>query len=139
MDYKPTLYTRTNDMSMDQLYSMIGSVKKWCEENLPPPVIRRRTTTKVMVYKEVGGEIYGAYTDKYNWIVINLSVCHNLRILIRTVIHEYVHTTQDLKDYNRINKRVGYEKNPYELQANKIEQRSYKKCWDEIKGEYTSW
>ena len=91
---------------MDQSYNIVRSVISWCQENLSPPVIKRRSVMKVMVFRETGGD-YGYYCDQNNWLVINLDVTPNIRMLIRSTIHEYTHSLQNLKEYSLMNKQVG--------------------------------
>jgi hypothetical protein len=139
MNYKPTLYTKTSDIGMDHSYSIIREVVEWCERTLPPPVINRRRDTQIMVFKCTEEIVYGYFCHKNNWIAINLTYCDNVRTLIRTVIHEYVHTIQNLKEYALLNREVGYDKNPLEIEANEYERKYYKKCWSEIIGYYQDW
>ena len=138
MKNKPTLYTKSEDITMDQLYNIVHSIISWCDEHLPPPVIKRRKTLKVMVFRETGGD-YGYYCDRNNWLVININVCNNIRMIVRSTIHEYTHTLQNLKEYSLMNKQVGYDSNPFEVEANNSEKKYYKECWSEIKKHYKKW
>jgi chloramphenicol O-acetyltransferase len=60
-------------------------------------------------------------------------------MLIRSTIHEYTHTLQSLKEYSLMNKQVGYDNNPFEVEANESEKKHYKECWSEIKKHYKKW
>jgi hypothetical protein len=138
MKKRPTLYTKSEDITMDQSYNIVRSVISWCQENLSPPVIKRRSVMKVMVFRETGGD-YGYYCDQNNWLVINLDVTPNIRMLIRSTIHEYTHSLQNMKEYSLMNKQVGYDSNPFEVEANNSEKKYYKECWSEIKKHYKKW
>lgn len=91
-----------------------------------------------MVYRETGGD-YGYYCDHNNWLIINLDVTPNIRSIVRSTIHEYTHTLQNLKEYSLMNKQVGYDNNPFEVEANECELKHYKECWSEIKKHYKKW
>ena len=117
---------------MDQSYNIVRSVISWCQENLSPPVIKRRSVMKVMVFRETGGD-YGYYCDQNNWLVINLDVTPNIRMLIRSTIHEYTHTLQPVKtNYAKLYDEHGYNNHPYEIEARNNEML-INEVWPEIR------
>jgi hypothetical protein len=56
----------------------------------------------------------------------------NVKEIIGTTIHEYTHFCQDLKEYALMTKKVGYDDNPFEVEANENE-KYYINCWRSIK------
>jgi len=105
---------------------------EWCKVNLAPPIIKRRKELCVMVHR-TDKPVYGEYCERNNWLTINLFTCENVKDIVTTTIHEYTHFCQDLKEYAVMTKQVGYDKNPFEVEANQNEVVYYKQCWKQIK------
>jgi hypothetical protein len=69
----------------------------------------------------------------YNWdetIWINLASCKRMITVQKTILHEWTHAQQRFRWYNHYNLKLGYKKNPYEIQAReneKLVKRAYKK------------
>ena len=124
---------RDKNLSMDQSYKIVNLTIQWCEKFFAPPVIKRRKELLVMLYHSPTNECYGQYCDKNNWMTINLAKCTTIKELIQTTIHEHTHVRQDLKEYSLMNKKVGYDKNPFEIQAQYNEIMYYANCWRSIK------
>ena len=53
-------------------------------------------------------------------------------MLIQTIIHEYTHYTQNLKNYKVLYSMFGYDNHPQEVEARKNE-KLYSPCWKQIK------
>lgn len=124
---------RDKNLTMDQSYKIVNLTIQWCEKFFPASVIKRRKELLVMLYSSPTHECYGQYCDKNNWLSINLSKCTTVKELIQTTIHEHTHVRQDLKEYSLMNKKVGYDKNPFEIQAQYNEIMYYTNCWRSIK------
>ena len=118
---------------MDQLHRLVNLTIKWCEKFFPAPVIQRRKELLVMIYDSPTHECYGQYCDRNNWLSINLGKCKTGKEIIQTTIHEHTHYRQDLKEYAVMTKKVGYDKNPFEIQAQYNEIMYYTNCWRSIK------
>lgn len=126
------LTTHISEVSMDQSYKIVNLTIAWCKKNFTPPHIKRRKELLVMVYNSPTDRVYGQYCEQNNWLTINLGVCHNVRDVITTTIHEYTHFCQDLKQYSVMTKKLGYDRNPFEVEARENESY-YKKCWKSVK------
>lgn len=79
--------------------------------------------------------VEGKHKDKwrahYNWngeIIVYKKHHKNVKELIRTVIHEFIHTTQDYKTYYKYEKKYGYNNNPYEISANEMARLHLNPC-----------
>lgn len=127
------LTTRTTDLTMDQSYKIVNLTIKWGEKFFPKGKIKRRKELLVMLYNSPTNECYGQYCDANNWLTINLAKCRTVKELIQTTIHEHTHVRQDLKQYSLMNKRVGYDKNPFEIEAQYNEMMYYTNCWRKVK------
>lgn len=122
--------TPIHKLSMDDSYRIVNAVVLWCRDNLPTKV-KRKNPMSVMVHKS-DLDIYGQYCEKNNWLTVNLDCVENVAMLIRTTIHEFIHSGQNLKKYSKYTKKYGYFKNPLEVEANKYEVH-YRECWKQIK------
>ena len=127
------LTTKTPTLSMDQSYKIVNLTIQWCEKFFTPPAIKRRRELLVMIYSSPTHQVYGQYCDNNHWLTINLAYCGTVKDLVKTTIHEYTHVCQDLKGYSMINKRLGYDRNPFEREACYNETMYYKNCWRSIK------
>ena len=120
---------------MDQSYRLVNLTVEWCKKFFTPPQIKRRKQLIVMVHNSPDYRVYGEFCQNNNWLTINLGVCHDVRDIIKTTIHEYTHHCQRLDDYAVMSKKVGYANNPYEVEAVNNEEQYYKNCWRSIKAE----
>lgn len=125
---------RDKNLTMDQSYKIVNLTIQWCEKFFTPPQIKRRRELIVMIYNSPTHMVYGQYCDKNHWLSINLSTSNNVKDLVKTTIHEYTHVCQDLKEYALMNKQVGYDNNPLEVEARYNEETYYTNCWRSIKG-----
>ena len=55
-----------------------------------------------------------------------------VKCVVRAVLHEYTHYLQNLRWYNNVLSKVGYDKHPQELEARGME-KLYSVCWNDIK------
>ena len=55
-----------------------------------------------------------------------------VKCVVRAVLHEYTHYLQNLRWYNNVLSKVGYDKHPQELEA-RVTEELYSQCWGEIK------
>lgn len=117
---------------LDQSYKIVNLTVEWCKKFFTAPNIKRRKPLCLMIHNTPAREVYGEYCSGNNWLTINLHNCVSIKDIITTTIHEYVHFCQDLKDYGKMSKKMGYENNPYEVEARDNE-KYYTNCWRSIK------
>jgi len=127
------LRDKTKTLTMDQSYTLVMMTIRWCEKFFTPPHTKRRSSLCVMVHCSPAREVYGEYCERRNWLTINLSYCENVKDIVKTTIHEYTHFCQDLKEYSLMTKQVGYDDNPFEVEARYNEDTYYTNCWRSIK------
>lgn len=94
------------------------------KKNLPVPT--------VSVIKRGGSLRYGQYDYMNNHIQIHYNVCGDVKNLIQTIIHEYTHYLQNLKKYDKLIAKYGYDNHPQEVEARGNEPL-YSPCWKRIK------
>lgn len=128
----PTTYlkTETSTLTRAQLRRVAKETINYCirtmgtNPKLPVPA--------VSVLNRGRSRNYGQYDTNKNKIEIFHNVCGDVRMLIRTIIHEYTHYLQDMKQYWKLFKKVGYDNHPLELESRSNE-KLYSPCWKEIK------
>jgi Zn-dependent peptidase ImmA (M78 family) len=70
----------------------------------------------------------GEYVPEENHIYINKIMCNTFEELAKTVIHEYQHYMQNTDHFQIVSMYVKRERNPFEIEAEKIAKKDYKKC-----------
>lgn len=104
-------------------------VLDWCHENLsssniPKPNIR----VKYYPHKKIAG----LYISGSNECQIYIYNHVTLREITNTVIHEYVHSRQRSRTFDKMyekhQREIGYEKNPFEVEARDIANKYEKEC-----------
>jgi len=131
--YPMRLNTPTTKLTMDQSYKIVNLSVEWCKKFFTPPHVKRRKPLCVMIHNTPAREVYGEYCERNNWLSVNLGTCDNVKDIIKTTIHEYTHFCQDLKEYSLMSKQVGYDDNPFEVEARLNEDTYYKNCWRSVK------
>lgn len=124
------LKTPTSDMTSPQIRRVVEQTIMWCEKNLGTKPSRQGSLN----YKVISGKVpsYGVYDYKNNTITIYRNHTSDVKMVVRTVLHEYTHFLQNLRYYNLVLSRVGHTKHPQEKEASMIENR-YSICWNDIK------
>jgi hypothetical protein len=104
-------------------------VLDWCHDNLsssktPKPNLRVR----YYPHKKIAG----LYISGSNECLIYINNHLTLREITNTVIHEYVHSRQRSKTFEKMyekhQREIGYEKNPFEVEARDIAKKYEKEC-----------
>ena len=122
----------TDKLDMRTIKKIVYMSLGWCEKNLSRDG-HRKPPYKISIRKQYGGETcYGEYDDDTHTITIFYNNCHNVELLIKTVLHEYTHYLQNLRWYNNVLSKVGYDNHPQEKEALVMEEL-YSQCWKEIK------
>lgn len=70
----------------------------------------------------------GYYDEDKNLILVVKPNHRSFLDFIDTIIHEYTHSTQCMEQYTKMFTKYGYDRHPYEREANKMAKRHAKKC-----------
>jgi hypothetical protein len=92
-----------------------------CQEEFGPPVAGKIPSLKIRPRSLC--VCAGQYCWVKNQITVVIKQNPTLRSLIDTIIHEYVHSVQDLDMYFFLEEVFGYRSNPLEVQAVKIAEK----------------
>lgn len=128
----PTTYlkTPTSTLTRTELRRVAKETINYCistmgtKPNLPVPA--------VSIQYRGRSRNYGQYDSNRNKVQVFHNTCGDVKMVIRTIIHEYTHYLQDMEKYWIVYKKVGYDNHPLELEARSNE-KLYSPCWREIK------
>lgn len=128
----PTTYlkTETNTLTRTALRRVAKETLNYCISTMgtnpskPVPAVS-------VVYRGRSRN-YGLFDVKKNKIEAHHNICGDVKMIIRTIIHEYTHYLQDMERYWIIYKTTGYDNHPDEKEAQRNE-KLYTPCWKEIK------
>jgi hypothetical protein len=110
-----------------------GKVLEWCQNYYGPSKHCKYIPT--LSYRKadyVTEDVSAYYDDQIAHIYINKEACNTIEELTKTVIHEYQHYLQNPKHYEILAMYLSRERNPMEIEAEKIARRDYKKCIKEV-------
>ena len=95
---------------------------------------RKKYQPVITYYKSIEGDNdMGEYRYWDNEIIVYYNNCRTVGNLIRTIVHEWQHQLQPMTKYEKIHNEVGYERHPFEKEAEAIEKKNYKQVWKHIK------
>ena len=129
----PTLYTKTDSVGVSELRQIVKLGTKWCVQNMGVNNRRKTEFTVSIRTQRSGSPCYGVFDYHNNTIVIFKNHCPNLRMIVRTLIHEYTHYLQPIRgSYHKLLEDHGYDNHPMEIEARNMEM-FYNDCWKFIK------
>jgi len=127
---KTYLKTPTSELTVRQIRSIVCETIRWCETNLGTK------SFKVSYCVRTRGEKYSPVSGIYDYGNRTIKVFRNysptVKSVVQVVLHEYAHYLQNLRWYNNVLSKVGYENHPQEIEAREME-NLYSKCWNDIK------
>ena len=126
------LKTPTTELTTPQIRKVVCETIKWCEANLGVKTKSRTLQYCVRTLGEKYTPAYGMYDPVKNRIYVFRNYAPTVKMVVRSVLHEYAHYLQNLRWYNNVLQKVGYDKHPQEVEARVVE-TMYSICWNEIK------
>jgi hypothetical protein len=128
----PTTYlkTDTSTLTRSQLRVIADATINYCITTLGTKSAKRVPTLSIV--KRGRSRKYGQYDVNNNHIEIHYNICGTVQMVIQTIIHEYTHYMQNLRHYQVLYSKFGYDNHPQEIEARKNE-KLYSPCWKEIK------
>lgn len=124
-----TLKTTVNSLDRKDLLRLNKALRKSCSihigENRSVNVRTNNRPSKIM----------GSFIADDNTIEIFRSEVSDINKYVETFIHEWTHSKQLglKKNYNKLNKKLGYDNNPYEIEARNNEKIFRSKVWKTVK------
>jgi|688.fasta_scaffold216507_2 hypothetical protein len=89
-----------------------------------------------------GGHLQNYSFPKSHECIIYDNSHQTILQVTNSVIHEYVHARQRnkqfSKQYEQFQQEVGYDKNPYEVEAREVAKKYEKECMNSILGEFSN-
>ena len=118
-------------------------VISWCAEVLGKSKYHSDYPIPVVQYKSdvYNKRCYGEYDQYDNIIFVYTRVNRTVKILINTIIHEYVHYLQQPAWINRYIKKYGtkLKNNPYECKAETVALSLSKTCEKQLRSKINRW
>jgi hypothetical protein len=129
---KTYLKTPTSELTVPQIRKIVCETINWCETNLGTK--QRFKTLKFSVRTLPKGytPAYGCYDYHQNRIMVFRNYAPTVKMVVRSVLHEYTHFLQNLRWYNTVLQKVGYTNHPLEKEA-RVMETMYSICWNDIK------
>ena len=124
------LKTPTSDLSVHQIRTIVKETIMWCQENLGTKSYG--VDFSVRTQRNKTSPSYGCYDNARRTIMLHRNYTPTVKMIVRTVLHEYTHYLQNLRWYGNVLSKVGYDKHPQEREARAMEEL-YSQCWKEIK------
>ena len=127
---KTYLKTPTSEMTVYQIRRIVCETIKWCETNLGTKSYGVNYCVRTLGDKYEPA--YGMYDYNKRTIMLFRNYAPTVKMVIRSVLHEYTHYLQNLRWYNNALDKVGYDRHPQEIEARVVE-TMYSICWNDIK------
>ena len=127
---KTYLKTPTSELSVRQIRSIVCETIRWCETNVGTKSYGVNYSVRTRGVKSIPA--CGVYDYNTRTIMVFRNYAPTVKCVVRAVLHEYAHYLQNLRWYNNVLKKVGYDKHPQELEARSME-NLYSVCWNDIK------
>jgi hypothetical protein len=129
-DMKTYLKTPTSELTVRQIRSIVCETIKWCETNVGTKSQPVKYSVRTRGVKSIPA--CGVYDYNSRTIMVFRNYSPTVKCVVRAVLHEYAHYLQNLRWYNNVLSKVGYNKHPQELEARGME-NLYSVCWNDIK------
>ena len=126
------LHTKTDRLTTPEIRKVVCEAIKWCETNIGTKHKRRALKFRVLTLPDRYTPAYGMYDPRNNTLYVFRNHAKDVKMVIRSVLHEYTHFMQNLRYYTSVLNKVGYHKHPLEQQARGMEY-FYSDCWEGIK------
>ena len=127
-----TLSTKTKELTTPQLRKIVWETLLYMKENVGTKQKFSRLKYQVLTLPKGYTPAYGSYDPDTNSLVVYKNHAHDVKMVVRSVLHEYTHFLQNLRYYHLTLSKVGYNAHPLEKQARAME-HLYSECWKEIK------
>ena len=127
---KTYLKTPTSDLTVHQIRRVVCETIRWCETNLGTKSYSVNYCVRTRGVKSIPA--CGVYDYNSRTIMVFRNYSPTVKSVVRAVLHEYTHYLQNLRYYNNVLKKVGYDKHPQELEA-RVAETMYSNCWNDIK------
>jgi hypothetical protein len=119
------------EFSINELREIGHLLNEYCKTNLG--VKKSKGLPTFTVRKDKTLSCYGEFNDRVHKIYLFYNVIPNLKFFVRTFIHEYTHSLQNLRHYQSHLIRFGYTQHPDEVQARQTEMFHYREAIKYIK------
>ena len=118
-EMKTYLKTPTSELTVRQIRSIVCETIRWCETNVGTKSQPVKYSVRTRGVKSIPA--CGVYDYNSRTIMVFRNYSPTVKSVVRAVLHEYTHYLQNLRWYNNVLSKVGYDKHPQELEARGME------------------
>jgi hypothetical protein len=129
--------TQIKGLTKREMYALGWEIFYYCR-NVLKMKPRGNVYPYLHIYPRKRTESYGEYSSSIHLVEIYAAECNTLRRFVDTVIHEYTHSCQGWVgvNYSAYNRKFGYYKNPFEIEARKVARKNRTSCIKYLQGVY---
>ena len=124
-------HSHVTDLSRSERKELAQFCLEYCLVNIGVSKRKGIPTFSIVKGKTVG--TFGQYCPVKKKVYVYYDECKTVGKFISTFIHEFTHHTQDLKNYDKILSRVGYENHPLEIEANEVAKEYKQDCLERFR------
>lgn len=126
--------TRIDKLSKVELYALGDEIFYYCR-NILKLKPRGGVYPILWIRPKKKSKSYGEYCPFLHSVEIFAAECDTVRRFVDTMIHEYVHSCQPWIGVRYVvqSEKVGYRKNPFEIEARKIAKEKRTGCLNHLK------
>jgi len=132
---KSILKLKVEDLTIPKS-KFINMVNDWCYTNIKSN--NPKPTIEVKYYANKKNS--GVYYTNGNSMVVYIHKTSQLIDIVNTVVHEYIHSTQKCKGFDRLyhqyTKEKGYWENPYEVECREGSEKYQYQCLKDLTTNY---
>lgn len=121
--YKYRDYAPISSFSITELREFCEILNQYCSKTLG---YRKSKGLPTYTVRKINSGYYGQYCPDSHKIFVYYNQVGNLRMFVKTFIHEYTHSIQNLRYYANRLKNTGYSMHPDEVQARDMEKVHYR-------------
>jgi hypothetical protein len=111
-------------------------VNEWCWENIKT----NNPKPSISICYNKNKKKWGVYYSSSNSMVVYVNNTPQLVDIVSTTIHEYTHSTQKTKEfdklYNQYTQEKGYWDNPFEIECRKVSEQYQYQCLKDLLTQY---
>lgn len=140
MSYLCSMIIRYNtplrNLKFSTVWRITNSVLAICQASFGVNARRRKPISIAIEMSHPDGDACGQYESDDNRISVYLDHVKNVKDLVSTIVHEYIHSLQPIPSkYGKLMKQHRfYSRHPHERQAVYYEKKYSKPIWDMVIG-----
>lgn len=108
-----------SNFTVKDIRRMCEILNEYCETYLG--VKKSKGLPSYSVRKDYSLSCYGQFNYEEHKIYVHYNVIPNIKLFVRTYVHEYAHSLQNARHYHNRLVKFGYQEHPDEVDARHVE------------------